>query len=234
MKPWEDARIARGMEAQLAARRARIAAGEKPLGWKLGFGAPAAMQKLGISAPLIGFLMQRALVVSGTSVDVKGWTQVVSEPEIAVRLARDVPPGSSTETVISAIGSLAPAIELADLDRVATADNVDAVLAGNIYQRHVVVGEASRTGGDLADLNARIVRRGTEAASTNDPQALTGPIPVLLVHLADTLAAFGEHLKKDDLVICGSVVTPAVIEPDETVFTYTLDPIGQVSVGFRV
>jgi hypothetical protein len=33
VKPWEDPRIARGMPLQLAKRRARIAAGERPLGW---------------------------------------------------------------------------------------------------------------------------------------------------------------------------------------------------------
>ena len=33
--------IKKGMTAQLAKRRARIAAGEKPLGWKVGLGAPA-------------------------------------------------------------------------------------------------------------------------------------------------------------------------------------------------
>ena len=60
MKAWEDPRIARGMKLQLAKRRERIAAGEKPLGWKMGFGAPAAMAKLNISAPLIGYLMARA------------------------------------------------------------------------------------------------------------------------------------------------------------------------------
>ncbi len=34
------------MQAQLAARRRRLDAGEVHLGWKIGFGAPAAMAKL--------------------------------------------------------------------------------------------------------------------------------------------------------------------------------------------
>ena len=46
--PWDDPRVARGMKAQLEQRRERIAAGEKALGWKVGFGAPAAMGKLKI------------------------------------------------------------------------------------------------------------------------------------------------------------------------------------------
>jgi 2-keto-4-pentenoate hydratase len=46
MNAWDDPRIVRGMEKQLAARRARIAAGEKPIGWKVGLGAPPAMVRI--------------------------------------------------------------------------------------------------------------------------------------------------------------------------------------------
>ena len=66
MTAWDHPLIKKGMTAQLAKRRARIAAGEKPLGWKVGLGAPAAMQRLGLEAPLVGFLMQRALLLSGS------------------------------------------------------------------------------------------------------------------------------------------------------------------------
>ena len=53
----QDLRILRGMTRQLETRRKRIQSGEKPLGWKVGFGAPAAMAHFNIQAPLVGFLM---------------------------------------------------------------------------------------------------------------------------------------------------------------------------------
>ena len=174
MKPWQDPRIARGMTMQLAKRRERLAAGEKHLGWKMGFGAPAAMEKLDLEAPLIGYLMQRALLASGATVNVKGWTQPVAEPEIAVRLASDIAPGATPAEARAAIASLSPAVEMADLDIAATIDNIDAVLAGDIYQRHVVLGAQSRVGGDAAGLTSRVTRRGRMAAEAADPQALTG------------------------------------------------------------
>ena len=59
-----DARILRGMERQLRIRQARLDAGEKPLGWKVGFGSPAAMEGLGIDAPLIGFMTDKSLLPS--------------------------------------------------------------------------------------------------------------------------------------------------------------------------
>ena len=79
MNAWDHPLIKKGMAAQLATRRARIAAGEKPLGWKVGLGAPASMQKLGLQGPLVGFLMQRALLLSGSTVSLAGWSKPVAE-----------------------------------------------------------------------------------------------------------------------------------------------------------
>jgi 2-keto-4-pentenoate hydratase len=47
--------IKKGMTAQLATRRTRIAAGERPLGWKVGLGSPTMRQKLGLQAPVVGY-----------------------------------------------------------------------------------------------------------------------------------------------------------------------------------
>jgi 2-keto-4-pentenoate hydratase len=232
MNVWEDQRVVRGMTAQLAERRRRVAAGEQPLGWKLGFGAPAALAKLKIAAPLSGFLMQRGLLVSGATVDVKGWAQPVAEPEIAVRLAADVAPGSSAAVARAAIASLKPAIEIADMNVTATEESLEAVVAGNIYQRHVVLSGSERQGGDTAGLSSQVFRRGKRAAETGDPEALTGKLPDLLAHLAQLLDAFGERLQAGDLVICGSTVPPPLIEPDETEFTHRVAPIGDASVHF--
>ena len=95
--------IAKGMTAQFANRRARIAAGEKPLGWKVGMGAPASMQKLGLQAPLVGFLMQRALLASGSTLSLAGYIKPVAEPEICVRMGSGLGPDASSDAVMTAI-----------------------------------------------------------------------------------------------------------------------------------
>ena len=81
MNPWDHPLIKKGMPAQLAKRRARIAAGEKPLGWKVGLGSPTSLQKVGLKAPLVGFLMQRGLLLSGSTASLAGWVRPVAEPE---------------------------------------------------------------------------------------------------------------------------------------------------------
>lgn len=230
--PWDDPRIRRGMAEQLAKRRARIAAGEKPLGWKVGFGAPAMMEKLGISAPLVGFLMQRALIPSGGSASLAGWANPIAEPEIAVHIGGDLPGGGDRAAAAAAIAALGPAIELADADL--PFEDPEAILKGNIFQRHVILGErdASRAGGSTAGLTARVFRRDAQVAQTSDPEAATGKIVDIVRHVADLLAAFGERLSAGDIVIAGSVVPPLLVEPDETSVAYALDPVGRISVGF--
>src|SRR5215218_8743081 len=104
------------MEEQLSVRNARMAAGEKPLGWKVGLGAPPAMERLQIKAPLVGFMMQKSLVPNASTVSFAGWTKPVAEPEVAVHMDKDLPGGADRAATVAAIAAIGPAIELADLN----------------------------------------------------------------------------------------------------------------------
>jgi 2-keto-4-pentenoate hydratase len=227
----EDPRIARGMQMQLSRWRERLARGEQPLGWKVGFGAPAAMEKLGITAPLIGFLTDRALISSGVTLSLANWKKPLAEPEIAVHMGSDLPAGADRDAVKRAIKGMGPAIELADLDR--PPDDIEQILAGNIYQRNVILGpcDATRAGGVLDGLTGRILRNGTEAARTSDPQANTGNLIDIVRHVADVLAACGEQLRAGQVIITGSIVPPLWVEAGEEV-DFQLDPLGGVSIRF--
>ncbi len=229
---WDSPLIKKGMTAQLAKRRARMAAGEKPLGWKVGLGAPATMERLKLAAPVIGFLMQRGLLLSGSTAPIGGYIKPVAEPEICVRMARDLPSDASADEAAAAIKEIFPAIELADLDPAPTLDNLDAVLEGNIFQRHVVLCGNTRAGAATSGLTSRVFRRGKETNVTTDPEALTGKLPDIVAHVASTLAAFGEKLAAGDVIITGSITPPLIIEPDETELVHVLEPIGEVSIRF--
>jgi 2-keto-4-pentenoate hydratase len=232
MSAWEDPRIQRGLRAQLANRRARIDAGEVPIGWKIGFGAPAAMEKLKISGPLTGFLMQNALLPSGAVASLKGWSKPVAEPEIAIYFGDAVPPGGSRDDARKAVTALGPAIELADLD--GPADDVEDILSRDIFQRHVVLGprDPSRAGIRLNNLAGRITRSGRNVEAPTNLEANIGEISGLVRHVADVLGAFGETLRSGDLLITGSVTPPLFLQHDDNEVTFTLDPVGSVSVRF--
>jgi 2-keto-4-pentenoate hydratase len=227
----QDPRIARGLSAQIALKRSKLAAGARCIGWKVGFGAPAAMAKLRIAAPLTGFLLDRGRLASGATVDLAGWHKPVAEPEIAVHMKSDLPGEADRVAVAAAIAGIGPAIELADVDR--PPDDVEAILAGNIYQRHVILGrcDTTRAGGNLDGLLACIKRNGAEIARTSDVQALTGELIDIVRHVAATLAACGERLRAGEIVITGSIVPPLWVEPGEDI-VYALDPVDTVSVRF--
>ena len=231
MGTMADSHVVREMNTQLALRRKKLDAGQKSLGWKVGFGAPAAMARLGLESPLVGFLTDRALVASGAAVSLTGWTKPAAEPEIAVYLGSDLEGGVDRTAAAAAIAGIGPAIELADVDR--PPDDVEAILAGNIYQRHVILGhrDGSRAGGRLDGVLARVIRNGDEIARTADPQALTGELIDIVRHVASTVAAYGERLRAGEVIIVGSIVPPLWVEPGEEL-VYALDPIDTVSVRF--
>src|SRR5262245_50605032 len=86
-----DHRVVAGMRRQSELRRRRLGEGTRLIGWKDGFGAEAARQKLAIAAPLVGFLLDDAVLRTGATVSLAGWQKPVAEPEIAIHLGRDVP-----------------------------------------------------------------------------------------------------------------------------------------------
>src|SRR5450756_325946 len=123
------------------------------------------MQRLGLQAPLVGFLMQRALLASGSTLSLAGYIKPVAEPEICVRMGSGLGPDASSDAVMATIKEISPAIEIADLDLAPEPDNLDQVLAGDIYQRHVILGGNTRPGGSVDGLTSRLIRRGAEALS---------------------------------------------------------------------
>jgi 2-keto-4-pentenoate hydratase len=230
-RAWEDPRVHAGMTAQFRERRERIEAGDSPLGWKVGFGLPAAQAKLGISAPLVGYLMQSGRVAPGGTVSLSGWMKPVGECEIAVHMGADLAAGADEATARRAIAALGPAIEI--IDRVFPPDDVEPILVSNIYQRHVVLGaaERSRSGGSVEGIRGVVLRNGAELATTTDPQAVTGELIGIVRHVADTLAAFGEKLGAGDVIITGAIVPPFPIAAGEEI-VFRLEPVGSVSVRF--
>jgi 2-keto-4-pentenoate hydratase len=225
---WDDPRVQRGMKLQLRMRQQHLLAGAKPLGWKVGFGAPAAKARLRVSAPLTGFMTDRSLVQSGAATSLSGWSNPVAEPEVAVYIAKDLAAGADRATASAAIAALGPAIEVVDVYQ--PPDDLELILSGNIYHRHVVLGprDTARAGGKLDGLTGRVTRNGDQFANVTNLQANTGDILDIVGHVASMLAAFGERLRAGDVIICGSVVPPIPIEPRVGFIGLKLEPGAEV------
>jgi len=226
-----DPRILRGMEKQLKLRQDRLNAGEKHIGWKVGFGAPLSMQKLRLERPLVGFLTDKVLLPSASSVSIAGWTKPAMEPEVAVHMGKDLLAGADLEKTREAIAALGPAIEVADVNF--APEDVEVILSDNIFNRHVILGKTdpSRAGGQLAGLTGYVSHNDEDLPSVTALQSLTGDMIELVRHVANTLSVFGETLRAGDVIITGSIVPPLSVVANDFV-SYRLEPMDMLSVNF--
>ena len=178
--------------------------GARQLGWKVGFGSPAGLAALSLDRPIVGYLTHDRLLSDGDSVDISGWKRPVLEAEVAAYLGSSVDAHASPAAALAAVTGWSVAIELADLDL--PPDDVEAILAGNIFHRHVLLGPVVPA--RPVDLSITVVHDGAEVAATPTPEALTGELGTVLASVASTLAQAGASLSADDVVITGSVVPP--------------------------
>lgn len=231
-----DDRLTAGLARQLAVRHEALAAGASHVGWKVGFGAPAAKEAMRLSAPLVGYLTDTTVLDSGATVDVSGWARAVIEFEVAVWMGSDLPGGVSSQQAADAVASIGPAIELADIGLPLEPDRVPDILAGDIFHRAVVFGDAdtTRAGIELDGLTARVVVDGEVHSVTTELEALTGRYPDIVATVADSLSDHRHTLRAGDVIITGSVIAPLSITPgSEYVFELApFDPI-QVSAAPR-
>jgi len=216
--PREDPRVVAGMEKLLARRREMLADGAESIGWKLAWGTEAAMSKLGTSGPVVGFLTDRTLIAPGGECSVSGWTAPKLEPEIAIHLG----PGGR------GVAGVTAAIELADADLPPT--ETEAVLAGDIYHRGVVLDRAAAPVPLTHPIAARISRDGELVAATDDAEAEVGRIEELAEWTVAYLEHFGEATAEGEVIISGSVVPLLDIVPGQHLRN-SIERVGSVEVS---
>lgn len=219
-----DQRVLEGMAAQGRLRAELLAGGARSTGWKAGLGTAAAIDRVGTGAPVAGFLTDATRVADGGRVALDGWSSPTFEPELAIRVDADVPPSASLDEVAAAIGALAPAIELVDLE---PPDDLVAVLAGNIFHRAYLVGAwIPATAADVAAARLDVAVDGDAHATQVDPAAALGDLLAVVRSVAAQAALAGAGLRAGELVITGSAIPAIALAGGETL-TVTLTGSGR-------
>ncbi len=211
-----DDRIVRGMAEQLAVREQLIADGARPIGWKVGIGSAAAQQVVGVDQALVGFLTDRSELASGATVSLEGWTVPVLECELAVRVMADVAGDATRDEAAAAVDAVAPAIEMADVTDLTMGP--EAILAGNIFHKAVVLGawDGSRAGIRLDGITLDVVGSAGDVSAA-PPLALLGDLGEIVRHTASVLADAGPGLRAGDAIITGMVVPGIPVHPGHQV-----------------
>ena len=206
--------VERGTAALLVRRREILTQGAEPIGWKIGFNISAAQQKLGIDAPLAGFLSSNGLLEDGAEVSLSDGP-VVIESEVAVELGDDA----------RSIVALLPALEVADpldLDQ-----DVEAILARNIFHRAVAFGPRVETNEPGA---GRVLVNG-EVEHVMAPGETGAHLEEMVEAVWSRLAAVDEDMLPGQRIITGVLAPPHVAHPGDRV-RLELDALGGVELLF--
>jgi 2-keto-4-pentenoate hydratase len=223
---------AEGAAAQFAL--AHCAGAATPGGFKIGATARRMQEYLGLSGPAAGFMAVGDIHRSGTSLRFADYLRPGVECELAVRLARDLPPGPcSPEQAAAAVGELVAAIEIVE-NRYGelTALGTPTLIADQVFHAAAVVGDAGAQDWrsfDMATLRGRLVVDGDQRDEGVGADLMGHPMNCLAWLAGSPVAAAFGGLKAGQVVMLGSVTPPVWLTGPASV-TVEFAPLPPVQV----
>lgn len=207
--------LATAYAIQRALLALRLAAGERVVGWKLGYTSEVMRRQMGIARPNIGPLTDRMLLNSGDAVHER-LVQPRVEPEIGLRLqtaldARHAP--VDRHTVAAAVEGAYACLEVVHSTWTGYRFNLEQNTADNSSAGQVVIGPRLPVA-DLMALDAVAVRLsdGDQTLGQGVGADADGHPLDAVVRLVRELAAFGQRLEAGDLVITGGLTKACELE----------------------
>lgn len=212
---------------------ARLAAGGRLVGRKIGLTNPAVQRQLGVDQPDYGMLFADMDVPHDGEIAWSPGAQHKVEAELAFVLGRALPhPDCSMAEVIRAVDYVVPSLEIVG-SRIADWDIrfVDTV-ADNASSALFTLGPCARrlAGADLLDCRMEMRRDGALVSEGTGRACLGSPLNAVL-WLARRMAALGRPLGEGDLVLSGAL-GPMVPAAPGARFTATIDGFGETAVSF--
>jgi 2-keto-4-pentenoate hydratase len=211
---------------------AEMANAAPPFGFKIGATGSRMQAYLGVDTPIAGFMEGKDVYPGHADLRFADYIRPGVECEVAVRLARDLPPGPcSAEQALAAVGDFVAGIEIVenrygDLTQL----GMPTLLADQMYHAAAVIGDQGEVDWRTLDIGALRGRisltdgSGDEGITTD----LLGHPLVGLAWLAGSAvaAAFG-GLKAGQIIMLGSVTPPIWLTGPTTVTVAfeTLPPV---------
>jgi 2-oxo-3-hexenedioate decarboxylase len=211
--------------------RARIARGERPVGWKIGFTNRTIWDEYGVHAPIWGPMYDTTLAYADpaagpVALPVGALVEPRIEPEIALRIGAAPHPDMDDAALMDCIDAVAHGVEIVQSVfpgwRFQAADTVAAFALHGAYRCGplVSVEEAGRERwrAMLADFQMVLIRDGAEIDRGVAANVLGGGPLEALRHLVRGLAdrPAGTDLKAGDIVTTGTVTRAFPVAAGET------------------
>lgn len=224
--------LADGIAAQLAV--ARLSGALPPAGFKIGATARRMQDYLGLPGPCGGFMAEAGLHGSGSTLAFAAFLNAGVECELAVVLARDIPPGPcSNDQAAAAIGELMAGIEVVE-NRYGPLDvlGTPTLVADQVFHAGAVLGAPYPEWRDLdlPNLAGSILVNSETRGAGSGADLLGHPFAALAwLAASDEAAAFG-GLRGGQVVMLGSVCPPIWLDGPAEV-TVRFPPLPAVTLS---
>jgi 2-oxo-hept-3-ene-1,7-dioate hydratase len=219
--------------------RAKLDAGRRVIGWKIGLTSKAMQYALNIDIPDSGILFDDMLFEHGAIVPANRFIQPRVEAEIAFVLKAPLGGANVTrDDVIAATDYVAPSIEILDT-RILRTDpqtgetrKVFDTISDNAANAGVVLGPQKhdldafdlRWVGAITSRNGEVEETGLGAGVLNDPVES-------VVWLARRMAQYGQSIAPGQIILSGSFIRPVECPPSAQI-TADFGAFGHVDVSF--
>jgi len=224
----------RGLDAAYAVAeintRARVAAGRRVIGKKIGLTSRAVQKQLGVDQPDFGLLFDDMEMLSGAEVPMSRLMQPKVEAEVAFVVGRDLghEPASWSE-FLRALEYALPAIEIVDSAIADWKIQLEDTIADNASCGLYVLGDqpVAISAVSLADAGMQLTRNGQVASTGSGAACLDHPLRAAY-WLARTMAAKGLGLKAGEVILSGAL-GPMVAVAAGDVIAVNVGGLGQVA-----
>lgn len=224
---------------QTALMRAKLAAGRRVIGWKIGLTSRAMQTALGIDIPDSGVLFDDMAFDTGATVPEGRFIQPRVEAEIAFVMKAPLAGDTVTRAaVLAATDFVAPSLEILDT-RILRADpetgqarGICDTISDNAANAGVVLG-AERHAPESIDLRwvgAIVARNGTVEETGLGAGVLNDPVESV-VWLARRMAQYGQRIEAGQVILSGSFIRPVECPPG-TGIAADFGPFGTVVLRF--
>jgi 2-keto-4-pentenoate hydratase len=230
----------------LAVRALRIARGEQPAGFKVGFTNRGIWDRYGVHAPIWGTVYATTLSFCDGegALSLAATCQPRLEPECVFGMAATPPAGADLDALFACIAWCAPGFEIVQSHlpqwKFAAPDTV----ADGGLHAHLLVGTkipVRSVGADAGAFEARLAgagvalrRDGADVDSGTGANVLDGPLHALL-HFAQALAACpgAPALRAGDVVTTGTWTDAFDVAPGQSWTAHFDAPLKPLTVHFR-
>ncbi|MGP4029403.1 2-keto-4-pentenoate hydratase [Actinomadura sp. 3N407] len=216
---WPALDLGTAYRVQDALLDRKVRAGQTIVGVKLGLTSRAKQRRMGVDAPLTGWLTDAMTLPPGEPVAVGELIHPRVEPEIAFTMgARLTGPGVTAERAMSAVESVHAGFEVIDSRYRGFAFDLPDVVADNASaSRFVVSGRAVSPGGlDLAEETCRLDVDGRTVDTATGAAVLGHPANALAL-AANGLAERGMAIESGWIVLTGGLTDAVALQPGRTI-----------------